>query len=789
MLSSLDRKLLRDLRSLWGQAIAIALVIASGVATFVNSQNALRSLESTRAAFYDRYRFAEVFANVKRAPSSLEARLREIPGVAQVETRIVEGVNLDIPDLPEPALGRLISVPDTHRPLLNQLYLRRGRWLTPGADDEVLASEKFAAANELDVGRSIRAVINGRLKELRIVGVVLSPEYVFQVKPGDIVPDAKHYGVLWMNEEALALAFDMEGAFNDVAVELLHGSNVDEVIFRLDELLDPYGGRGAYGRKDQISHMILESDINGLKTTGLIAPTIFLCVAAFLFNVVLSRMLSLQREQIAALKAFGYSNAAVAWHYMKFVLVITTSGAALGTVGGSVLATFFTQMLARVYQYPELLIRVRWSVVAGAIAVAAGAALLGAAGAIWRAVRVPPAEAMRPEPPANFKPTLLERMGIGHRLPSVARMVLRQLERQPFKTSISIFAIGLSVGIIVVGQFMQDAIDYVLDIQYQRMQLYDIQVNTTEPLSIDLKYALASIPGVEQVEPMRSVPARVRHGSRYRRVAVQALPEDVSLLQLIDRHLAVWQPPPAGLVVSKKLASLLDTEVGDRVRVEVLEGKRPALELPVLAVLDDLSGLNVYTSLDDMNRLLRETPRASGAYLRIDPAAEQAIYQELKQIPAIAGVSVKQFALDSFRETIAKNLTTIKTINLVFAVIIALGVVYNAARIALSERSRELATLRVIGFTRGEISAILLGELGVVTVLALPLGMGIGWCFAYFLSTFLADEEAFRFPFVIEQSTYGLAVSVVLAASVGSALLVRRKLDQLDLIAVLKSKE
>ncbi len=789
MLSALDRKLLRDLRSHWGQAIAISLVIASGVATFVNSQTTLRSLESTRAAFYERYRFGEVFAGVKRAPDSLKSRLAEIPGIAHLETRIVEGVNLDVPGLEEPALGQLISVPDTRRPLLNQLYLRRGRWLTPAKDDEVLASEKFADANSIRVGDTISAVINGRLKQLRVVGVVLSPEYVFQVKPGDIVPDAKHYGVLWMNEEALSLAFDMDGAFNDISAELLRGANVDEVIFRIDELLDRYGGQGAYGRKDQISHMILESDINGLKTTGLIAPTIFLLVAAFLFNVVLTRMLSLQREQIAALKAFGYSNLDVAWHYMKFVLMITLTGALLGTAGGVVLAGFFTEMLARVYQYPELFIRVRWSLVALAVAVAAVAAGLGAAGAIWRAVRIPPAEAMRPEPPANFQPTLLERLGVGRALPNVARMVLRQLERQRVKTGISILAVGLSVGIIVVGQFMEDAIDFVLDLQYQRMQLYDIQVNTVEPLSTDMRYELANLPGVEYVEPLRSVPARARFGSRYRRVAVQSLPEDVSLLQLIDRHHATWQPPPSGLVVSKKLADSLGVELGDLLTIEVLEGKRPTLELPVLALLDDLAGLNVYASLDDMNRLLREAPRATGAYLRIDKTRQQEIYERLKDIPAVAGVSVKAHALESFRTTIAQNLTTIKSINLAFAVIIALGVVYNGARIALSERSRELATLRVIGFTRREISAILLGELGVITLLALPLGMGIGWCFAYFLSMFLANEEAFRFPFVIEPSTYGLAVSVVLVASVLSALLVRRKLDHLDLIAVLKSRE
>jgi putative ABC transport system permease protein len=216
MISSLDRKLLRDMSQMKGQVFAIALVVAAGVATFVNSRTILHSLEITRSTFYERYRFAEVFASVKRAPDSLIERLRDIPGVAQVETRIVESVTLDVPGLDEPAVGLLISLPVTREPALNQVYIRRGRPLSPGRDDEVLASEAFVEKNGMAVGDSIVAIINGRRKELRIVGVAFSPEYVFQIKPGDLLPDPQHFGILWMGHEALSNAYDMDGAFNDV---------------------------------------------------------------------------------------------------------------------------------------------------------------------------------------------------------------------------------------------------------------------------------------------------------------------------------------------------------------------------------------------------------------------------------------------------------------------------------------------------------------------------------------------------------------------------------------------
>lgn len=788
MISALDRKLLRDLRGMLGQAIMIALVVSAGIATWIESRTLLASLEETRDRFYERHNFADVFAKAKRAPNSLRARVADLPGVARVETRIVEGVNLDVPGLDEPAVGTLISLPEGREPALNRIYLRRGRLLAPGRDDEVLASEKFVDANNLRVGDSVTAILNGRKKTLRIVGVVLSPEYVFMVKPGDLVPDAKRFGVFWMQEEALEMAFDMEGAFNDLAIGLARDAHIEQVIFQVDNLLAPYGGIGAYGRKDQLSHLLLTSDIDGLKVHGTVAPTIFLSVAAFLLNVVLSRVLALQREQIAALKAFGYSNLQIGWHFLKLVLMIILLGAAIGIPGGAYLARVFTQMIALVYQYPELIIVIKPSVIATAITAAGGAATLGAIGSIWRAVRVAPAEAMRPEPPASFKPTFFERIGVGHYIPNVARMIIRQLERRPTRSLISIFAIALSVAIIVVGQFVQDAIDFTMEQQFYRVQTFDMVAATVEPDSPDVLHEFRNVPGVLRAEPMRSVPARLHNGQRQRRVALTGLTEEGQLMRLVDSSGAISKPPRGGLMLSRKLASILNVKPGDSVRVETLEGRRPDANLPVVSLIDDLQGLNAYTTLDDLNRFMGEGPRVSGAYLQTDSRYELDTFRELKEIPKVASVTVKRNALESFQDTMAKNLGTMKKINLFFACVIAVGVVYNSARIALSERSRELATLRVVGFTRGEISTILLGELGLLTLVALPFGWLMGYGFAWGLTS-LVDQEVFRFPLVVERSTYGVATSVVLLASTISGLLVRRSLDHLDLIAVLKSRD
>ncbi|MCC7474969.1 MAG: FtsX-like permease family protein [Pirellulales bacterium] len=788
MLSSLDRKLFRDLSHMKGQSFAIAIVIAAGVATFVNSRTLLHSLELTRSTFYERYRFADVFARVKRAPDMLVDRLQEIPGVSTVESRIVKSVTLDVPGIDEPAVGQLISLPAFRPPRLNQVYLRRGRQLEPSRDDEVLASEAFLIANNIDLGDTIGAIINGRRKELRVVGVAFSPEYVFQIKPGDMLPDPHHFGILWMDHEALSNAFDMDGAFNDIAVGLARGSPVEEVILSVDRLLEPYGGLGAFPRKDQLSNLLLESDIQGLRTTGLIAPTIFLCVAAFLLNVVLTRLTSLQREQIAALKAFGYTNLQIAWHYMKFVLLITAAGGLLGTLGGMWLAHDFTKLFLRVYQYPELVFRVQPNVAVNAMLVAGGAAVLGSFGAIALAVRLPPAEAMRPEPPARYGPTLLERIGLGRLVPNVARMVLRQLERHPIKTTFSLLAISMSVAIVVVGNFIGNSVDKVIQVQFYDVERYDLSLATVEPVSIDAIRELENLPGVYQCEPRRYVASRLRVANRSRRIGIVGLPRDAALMHLKSRTGKYVALPREGMILSKKLASVLNIRAGEKVRVETLQEKRPVADVVVVDLLDDITGLNAYMDIEALNRLMREGPQVSGAMLTANPEFLPAIYKELKETPGVASVTIRQAAIDSFRNTIAKNMLHMRMINLIFAIIIALGVVYNGARISLSERTRELATLRVIGFTRREISTILLGEIGTVTLLGIPFGLLMGYWFSWILTLFL-DQEVFRFPFVIANSTYGLAAATVLAASVGSALLVRRKLDHLDLIAVLKSRE
>jgi putative ABC transport system permease protein len=787
-LNALDRKLLRDLWRLRGQIAAIGVVVACGVAVVVTTRTSYTSLLVSRATYYGDYRFADVFAHLKRAPEAVRLRLAAIPGVAQVDTRVVTQVTLDVPGLAEPATGRLISVPERGRPRLNDLHLRRGRWIEPGRRDEALVSEAFVAANGLDVGSSLGAVINGRWQRLRIVGVALSPEYVYEIGEGGLFPDNRRFGVLWMSREAVAPAFDMVGAFNDVSIAVAADTVEAGVIARVDRMLERYGGVGAYGRADQVSARFLNDEIAQNRVSGTVIPAIFLGIAAFLLNVVLARLVSTEREQIAVLKAFGYGDWAVGWHYLKLGLVALSGGTIVGIAAGLWFAARVNAQYAEFYRFPTFVFRLDWAAVGIALVVTLVAAVAGAAGAVRRVVRLPPATAMQPESPARFRAGPLERLGLHHWLAVPGRIIARNLERRPLRAALSALGIALAVAILVVGRFFVDAILYVADVQFRHVQQENVTVSFNAPRSAAVRYELRRLPGVLRAEPFRSVPVRLRAGYRSRRTVLLGLEETGELRRLVGRDRARVPLPPAGLVLTAKLAEVLHVAPGDTLAVEVLEGARPQPRVPVVGLVDELLGLSAYMDQRALNRLLGEGNTLSGAFLRVDPRAAPALYQRLKRLPAVSGVASRDAALASFEATLARSIGLTTAILIGFAGALAVAMVYNAARIALSERARELASLRVLGFTRGEISLMLLGEQGLLTVVGVGAGLALGYGLCGVLSG-LYQWEVFRIPLVVTGQTYAFATGVVLAATLGTALLVRRRLDRLDLVAVLKARE
>jgi putative ABC transport system permease protein len=785
---ALDRKVLRDLRRLWAQSLAIALVMAAGVATLILGAGAHGSLSETRAAYYESNRFGDIFATLTRAPKAVLHDIRTIDGVAAVEGRISKIALADLADMAEPASVRLVSLPDIGPPQLNLLHLRAGRLPEPESEAEAVVSEGFAAAHALTPGHSFRVLINGKMRALRVSGVAISPEFIYILGPGDLMPDERRFGVVWMSEAALAAAFDLEGAFSDVVIRLTPGAAEAAVIERIDTVLARYGGRGATGRKDQLSHAFLDAELKQLQAMSRILPPIFLVVAAFLVNMTLSRLIALEREQIGLLKALGYSAGDIMLHYLQFVAAVALTGVIIGSMAGTWLGQGMARLYAEFFNFPFLIFRRDPGTYAIAAAVTVAAAVAGAIKAVTDAAFLPPAVAMSPPAPARYRKVLGGRFDFATVLRKATVMVSRHLWHWPFRTASSILGTAFAVAILVGTLWSFGSVEFMIDVTFHRADRQDASISFVEAKPASALASVGRLPGVMQTEPFREAAVRIRKAQRERLVGLTGKPAEADLSRVLGLDLVPVTLPETGVALSDMLADVLDARPGDMVEIDVLEGDRRQVTAPVTAVVQGYLGLMAFMDIAALNRLLGEGEMITGMHLAFDESQKDALFAQIKETPSASFIALQRVSLAKFRETLARNLLIMVSVYMSLAAIIAFGVVYNFSRISLSELGREMASLRVLGFTRGEVSALLFTELAIVTLLAQPIGWLIGYGFAYAMVQGFATE-LYRVPLVVGREVYAYASLVVMTAAAASALVVRRRVDRLDLIAVLKTRE
>ncbi len=784
-MTALNRKLLRTLWQIRGQTLAIGLVVGCGIAIFVMALGTLNSLEMARDAYYDRGRFAEVFAPLKRAPNALLPHLAAMPGVKAAESRIVGDALLDIPGVAELARAKVVSLPENRSPLLNEVTIRRGRGPQAGHPDEVVVSEAFAEAHGFQPGDPLAATINGRARRLAIVGIGLSPEYLYVIDPGSLFPDNRRFGILWMGRKALAGAYDLDGAFNDFSLTLAPGADPAVVMQETDRLLAPYGGGGAYGRRDQLSHALLSGEIDQLKVLSHMVPPAFLGIAAFLLYVTATRLIEIEREQIGLLKACGYGNGAVAAHYLTLVAAMVAIGAILGLAGGYWLGEAITDIYRRFYRFPFLSFQPQPATLVEALGCAAVTGVAAAITAVRRATGLPPAMAMQPAPPVAFHALPATLTGL---LTEPGRIVLRNLLRWPLRSGLTLLGFALAVADVVASLFAYDSIERMIDLDFFNAQRQGMVITFTDIRPSNIVDDVAHLPGAKMVEPFRSVAVRVTAGPQSVRTSLTGLTPEGNLRRLVDPAMRPMAIPERGLMVSSRLAEALGVTVGEAVTVQALEGRRASRLVTVAGISEEYMGKFAYMSLPEVNRLMGEGQVINGVYLLDDPQRLPQLYGQLKRAPAVAGVALKSAGLQAFRQTMAESMGIMLTFYVGFGALIAFGVAYNSARIGLSERARDLASLRVLGFSRLEVSYIFLGEQALLMLAALPSGCLMGYVWAWAIAAGFKNDM-FTIPLVVEPATYGWAVTTVLSAVTLCGLIVRRRIDRLDLVAVLKTRE
>lgn len=787
-MSLLDRKLLRDIVAVRGQVVTIALVVASGVAVFIASISTYDSLLSGRDHFYDSARFPQIFVTLKRAPLSIVPRLATIPGVVAVEPRIVRDVIVDWPAAPLPVSARMVSLSHAGEEPLARLQMRSG--IAPGPHDsrDAVVNEAFAEANGVKAGTDVRVILNGRLQRFSISGIALSAEYVYAVKPGLPIPDDRFFAVLWVDRSAAEAAFDMVGAFDDLIVSLAPGVAAKPVIDELDRLLDRYGSVGAVERRDQPSNRFLEDELSEQKVMAITVPVIFFAVAAFLLNVALGRQVATQREQIAALKALGFPNAPLALHYLKLVAVIVLLGSLLGLVGGIAFGHAMIANYRAFFRLPALDFEVTpWSVAAGS-AISFIAAAAGVLTAVRTVIRLTPAVAMLPAAPLPFRRFWLERLLSARFFLASRAMVIRDLAGRPVRALLTTLGMAFAIPIVVLGLFWRDAIDQMIDTQFNLVERGNTVVTFPNPLDRRIVGDLAKETGVLAAEGERIVPVRLRAGQRSYLTSVIGLPRRSELRRPHDFALRPIEVSSQGITLTRRLADRLAVTVGDTVTVEVMEGRRRKADVAVSAIVDEVIGMAAYMQLDTLNGLTGEGDVVSATALFVEPSSLSALLSRFKQLPVIESVAMKAYTLRSFLDKVGDLVLVMSGILTVFAVIIAVGIVYNSARIALHERARELASLRVLGFSRGEVARIFFTEFVTEIVVAIPIGIALSQKIVDLIAR-VHPSESFQIPGVVGARTYLAACVIVIAAAAASAYVVRRQIDRLDLVAVLKARD
>ncbi|MGE0407639.1 MAG: ABC transporter permease [Amphiplicatus sp.] len=786
--TALDTKLFRDLWRIKGQGFAIAAVIAAGVALFVMSDGMLSSLRETMNAYYERYRFADAFAPVKRAPLSALADIARLPGVARIEGRIHGAALVDAPDIAAPITGEVVSLSPFDAAPLNDVYIVKGRKIDFTRAREILLLEPFATAHGLKPGDEIEATVYGAKRTFFIAGLALSPEHIYTIAPGEFVPNPARYAVLWMSRDAAEAAFDMDGAFNEAVLTVEPGARMEAVLAGLDRTLAPYGATGAYDRSDQLSNRFLSEELRQLDMMGRLLPPIFLSVAAFLLNMVVSRMVDAERTQIGLMKAFGYTNPEVAMHYAKFAFALAAIGAVAGCFFGLWLGRGMAQVYQAFYKFPFLIFSATPSTFFVGLMVSFAAAGLGVVLAVRGAVVLTPAEAMRPPAPADFTRVEALTRVLERPLDQPTRIVLRRLVRRPLRAVLTSVGVGAAMSLVVMMDFNRAAIDDMIDVSFNVVDRSDLVVRFVEPLSRKAVYELKRVDGVIAAEPGRDVPVMMRNGRKTRLGAITGLPPEARLNRAVDDKLRTIPMREDGLIISRSLADLLSVGPGDPVVVEAREGRRPTVVIPVAAVASTLMGTPAYMDIEALSRLLGEGWRASNASLLVDPLKRDDVFAKIKDMPKVAGVASAREAQRAFQKLIDEGSGVFRNLFAFFAILITIGVVYNSARIAFAEAAHELASLRVLGFTKGEAAYVLLGEIFALTLAALPIGAGLGYgLWRYMAKAF--SNELYQIPVVVTPAGFGGAALVVLAAAAASGALVFRDVAKLDMVSALKARE
>lgn len=787
-MKAINKKLFRDFWNLKIQALSIALIVIGGLSILLSSWSSYQSLKKARDDFYLNYSFAHVFSEFKRAPAGIIDELRKIPGVENIDGRImIEGI-VNLADQDEPAVAKIVSIPREGQPNLNKLYLRKGRLPVDGNIAEVVIHEGFAKAHKLNPGNQFQVLIEGHLQNVQVVGIATSPEYIYALGTAAPLPDDIHFGVLWMSYLNLSRLAKLQDSINSVSASISYNATPGKIISGFDQVLKRYGGLGAYTRDQQISNMFIEDEIAQQKGTAIVAPLIFFSVAAFLVHIIFSRLIALNRSQIATLKAIGFTDWEVARHYLALVILILLVGIIPGVIIGAWLGQFFAKIYLDFYHFPELKFHLSY----GALFICVLSGILPGVLGAWQSIRhsfaLVPAEAMQPPIPPVYQRTLFDRVTFFKKLHPFSKMILRNIFQRPNRLVMIILGMATALGIIVTSLSWNDMLTEMLDTQFQRIQREDLSINFLHPVSLNGLQELKKMNGVLSVEGYRVIPVRIRFLNHKKELMLTGWPDSTQMRQSLGLNLKKINFPLEGVTLGRFFQKSWGVKVGDIIEIEILEASQKKIAIKVAGFSDEMMGVSSSMRIGSLWKLLDEPVGYNMATIRADANKVDSLYRQFKNIPEIATVVLKNSIYKGFQNTMGKIIRISTAILVVFALSIAFGVIYNSIRVNFSERSWEMASLRVMGFEKGDVFTLVLAEVSLQVFLCLIPGCFMGYWMTK-LSLQGIHTETFALPVIIHFKTYVKAMLVVLLSLGLCSWIVYRMINKLSLIEALKLRE
>jgi putative ABC transport system permease protein len=789
----LDRKLLREARASKGLILAITSLVAVGVMCLIYMRSAYNNLSIAKDQYFAESRLADFWIDLKKAPLAELDEVAAIPGVSEIHPRIFFFATVDLERAEYPLNGLVLSLPDLRQHVINDVVLKRGGYFTERRRNEVLVNDNFARKHGLHPGQWIHLILNNRREELLIVGTAISSEFVYLVSPGSITPDAERFGVFYVKQTYAEEVFDMDGACNQVTGLLApeFRDHPEPILLAIENKLEPYGVFAKTPRKDQPPTRFLSDEIKGVGTFATIMPIIFMAVAALVLNVLMARLIDQQRVIIGTLKGLGYSSAQIFWHFTKFGGLIGLTGGLVGCWLGYEMAVWVTEMYKTFFEFPDLRNEFYTELYVGGLVVSLLCALVGSAQGAYAALRLRPAEAMRPKPPKQGGHIWLEGMPwIWRRLSFGWRMVLRNVIRNRLRSAVGLFAATMGAALLTTGLTLQFCMRYLIDFQFDKVMCSDVDLNFKDERGYDALDEAARLPGVDRAEPVLDVACDFYNGQFHRKGGITGLRAGARLTQ--PRNLAgeKIRVSDAGLTMTRKMAELLNLRVGDFVTVRPLRGLRTVRELPVVAIADSYIGLSVYAEINYLSRLIDEEFALTGVQLEMDTRRDvyPALYRAIKQLPALQAFNERASNIRNLNETLIKTQDVIIGLVTMFAAVIFFSSLLNTSLIGLAERRREVATLRVLGYSEWQIGGFFLRESMILNVLGTICGFPLGYLLIWYL-TVVYDTEMFRFPLimppVVMLKVFGMAILFGLAAHV----FVQRDINRMDWREALNVKE